>query len=240
MPPAADWSVIIVSILYLAGAWTVTALMARALSHRAPADRRPLRWPFWAVLTLALGDSVHTIPRIYRTFTGSLLPGGLNWFGRTWDWMAIGLLISSATMSVFYLILFQYLQERRGIRWDRWSWAMLGLLVIRLALLPCPLNGWEGSAAPGWRIYRNIPFTAMGLMAIVALFLEGRGGQTREHRLLRAIAWCLIVSFSAFWVTVLGAEQYPILGAMMLPKTIAYLVTVVLLYRLAFRPGGTG
>ncbi len=193
-----------------------------------------LKWPLLAVFTLALGDSFHTIPRIYRTVTGTPLPYLLTWFGRHWDWIALGLVISSATMSLFYLLLFQYRQEREGVRWNIWSWVILGLLVVRLGLLPCPLNGWEGNAAPGWRIYRNIPFTLMGLMVVVALFRDGARAAGRDRRLLKAIAWCLVVSFATYWVTVLGAERYPVLGVMMLPKTIAYLIAVILLYRLAF------
>lgn len=239
MPPAAEWSTVIVSIIYLVGAWTVTVLMALALKRVSPETRSLLKWPFLAVLILALGDSFHTIPRIYRTISGHTLPTLLTWFGRPWDWIALGLVISSATMSLFYLFLFQYRQERRGVPWDFWSWVMLGLLVVRLGLIPCPLNGWEGSAAPGWRIYRNIPFTLMGLMVILALFRDRSEADGRDRRLLEAIAWCLVASFATYWVTVLGAEQYPVLGAMMLPKTIAYLIAVILLYRLAFvRPAG--
>ncbi|MFN3761879.1 MAG: hypothetical protein ACK4WK_01600 [Anaerolineae bacterium] len=239
MPPIAEWSTAAVSIIYLVGAWTVTVLMALALRRASPPTRPMLKWPLLAVLILALGDSFHTIPRIYRTVTGNPLPYVLTWFGRHWDWIALGVVISSATMSLFYLFLFQYRQERRGIRWDFWSWLMLGLLAVRLGLLPCPLNGWEGAAAPGWRIYRNIPFTLMGLTVILSLFRDRSEANERDRRLLEAIAWCLVVSFATYWVTVLGAEQYPVLGAMMLPKTIAYLVAIILLYRLAFvRPAG--
>lgn len=239
MPPIAEWSTVIVSIIYLAGAWTVTALMALALRRVAPESRPVLKWPLLAVLILALGDSFHTIPRIYRTISGHTLPTLLTWFGRQWDWIALGLVISSVTMSLFYLLLFQYRQARRGVHWDLWSWVMLGLLVVRLGLIPCPLNGWEGNAAPGWRIYRNIPFTLMGLMVILALFRDRSEASGRDRRLLEAIAWCLIVSFATYWATVLGVEQYPALGAMMLPKTIAYLIAIILLYRQAFiRPAG--
>lgn len=234
MPPAAEWSTVVVSIIYLIGAWTVTVLMALALRRVSPETRSVLKWPFWAVLILAFGDSFHTIPRIYRTVTGNSLPYLLSWFGRQWDWIALGLVISSATMSLFYFFLFQYQQARRGVRWGFWSWLMLGLLVVRLGLIPCPLNGWEGDAAPGWRIYRNIPLTLMGLIVILALFRDRSEASGRDRRLLEAIAGCLIVSFATYWVTVLGAERYPVLGAMMLPKTIAYLVAIILLYRLAF------
>jgi hypothetical protein len=234
MPPIAEWSTVVVSAIYLAVAWTLTVLMALALPRVSPQSRSALRWPLLAVFILALGDSFHTIPRMYRTFTGRPLPYLLNWFGREWDWIALGLVISSATMSLFYLFLFQYRQERRGIRWDIWSWAILGLLIVRLGILPCPLNGWEGHAAPGWRVYRNIPFTLMGLMVIVALFRDRSEMAGRDRRLMEAIAWCLVVSFATYWVTILGAEQYPVLGAMMLPKTIAYMVAIILLYRLAF------
>ncbi len=234
MPPVAEWSTVVVSAIYLAVAWTVAVLMARALPRAAPETRPMLKWPLLAVFTLALGDSFHTIPRMYRTLTGHPLHPLLHWFGREWDWIALGLVISSATMSLFYLFLFQYRQEREGVRWDVWSWVILGLLVVRLGLLPCPLNGWEGNAAPGWRVYRNIPFTLMGLMVVVALFRDGARAAGRNRRLLEAIAWCLVVSFATYWVTVLGAERYPVLGAMMLPKTIAYMIAIVLLYRLAF------
>ncbi len=71
--------------------------------------------------------------------------------------------------------------------------------------MPCPLNGWEGNAAPGWRIYRNIPFTLMGLMVVVALFRDSAKAVGRDRRLLEAIAWCLVVSFATYWVTVLDA-----------------------------------
>lgn len=240
MPPVAQWSTVIVSIIYLTGAWIVALLMARALRRLAPEARRRQQWPFWAVLTLAVGDSFHTIPLIYRTFTGDPLPPLLTWFGRQWDWMALGLLISSATMSLFYFLLFRHHQTQRGIDWNGWSWVILSLLIIRLSLLPCPLNGWEGRAAPGWRIYRNIPFTLMGLMVIVALFRDAREAGWRDRRLLVAIAWCLIFSFATYWVTVLGVETYPVLGVMMLPKTIAYLVAIILLYQLVFLPKATG
>lgn len=241
MSPIAEWSTVVVGAIYLVGAWTVTVLMARALPRVAPETRSVLKWPLLAVFLLALGDSFHIIPRIYRTITGNPLPYLLTWFGRQWDWIALGLVISSATMSIFYLLLFQYRQARQGIRWDLWSWVMLGLLIVRLGLLPWPQNGWEGDAAPGWRLYRNILFTLMGLMVILALFRDRSEATGRDRRPLEAIAWCLVASFATYWVTVLGAEQYPVLGAMMLPKTIAYLIAIILLYRLAFiRPAEAG
>lgn len=237
MPPAAEWSMVIVSIIYLIGAWTVTVLMARSLPTFSPPERKARRWLLLAVLILALGDSFHTVPRIIRTIAGVTIPEALTWFGRKWDWIALGLVISSATMSLFYFLLFQYRKEHRGTPWTVWSWVMLGLLIARLGILPCPLNSWEGNAAPGWRIYRNIPFTLMGLIVIVALFQDAQTAARRERRLLKAAAWCLVTSFATYWVTILGAPAYPVLGAMMLPKTIAYLVAVILLYRLAFVGG---
>ncbi|MGQ9466421.1 MAG: hypothetical protein ACUVXE_10535 [Anaerolineae bacterium] len=235
MPPIAEWSTVVVSLIYLIGAYTVAVLMARNLRWIPPAGRRVARWAFLAVLTLALGDSFHTVPRMYRTFTGLLpLPEVLTWFGRSWDWIALGLVISSATMSLFYLLAFQYDRERRGAPSALWLWVMLGLLTVRLGILPCPLNGWEGHAAPGWRVYRNIPFTLMGAITVASFFQGVPDAHSRERRLRRAIAWCMIASFATYWVTVLGAERYPVLGAMMLPKTIAYLVMVILLYQLLF------
>ncbi len=232
MPPAAEWSVVIVSIIYLTGAWTVVGLMLRDMRRLSPTARRMLLWPLLAVLSLAVGDSFHTIPRMYRTFTGLPLPDVLTWFGRPWDWLALGLVISSATMSLFYFLVFLYRQEHRNVSWTPWAWVMLGLLVVRLGILPCPLNGWEGNAAPGWRVYRNIPFTLMGLIVVVAFFRDARVAPPRERRFIEAIAWCMIISFITYWITVVGAVRYPVLGAMMLPKTVAYLVAVILLYRL--------
>ncbi|MCS7178025.1 MAG: hypothetical protein RML46_10680 [Anaerolineae bacterium] len=102
MPSAAKWTTVIVSLIYLMGAWTVTVLIVLALGRVASETCSVLQRPFWAVLILALGDSLF-IPRIYCTISGHTFAPLLIWFGRQWDWIALGLAISSATMRRFYM-----------------------------------------------------------------------------------------------------------------------------------------
>ncbi len=85
-------------------------------------------------------------------------------------------------------------------------------------------------------IAAHLPWTLLlvGTALLLSSALALLGGTEAAWRRGSRADRVLVASFATYWVTVLGAEQYPVLGAMMLPKTIAYLLAVILLYRLAF------
>lgn len=89
-----------------------------------------------------------------------------------------------------------------------------------------PQNMWTSSDTPlSWGIYRNIPFALLGLLIIVLTFRSARQNNDREFRFL----WLTIVlSFGFYIPVVLFAEAVPMIGMLMIPKTCAYVWTVLI------------
>lgn len=169
-------------------------------------------------LVLVFGDAFHLVPRIFAA---------VNPMGDYTVSLGIGKMITSITMTVFYLILYFIFE----MRYERKSAALRGtviaLAVIRIALCLFPQNDWTGAAPVIWGVYRNIPFTMMGLMMVVLYFTE------RRDRLYQWMWLAVALSFAFYLPVVLWADVSPMIGMLMLPKTCMYMWIVVMGYRQA-------
>ena len=168
---------------------------------------------------LGSGDAFHLVPRALALCTSGL---------EAWTpVLGIGKLITSVTMTVFYVILYQVwklrydAQRTRGLDLCVWS-----LALIRIVLCLFPQNMWTSADAPlSWGILRNIPFALMGLVVIVLFYRSAKAENDSAFRWM----WLTIVLSFAFYIpVVLWADAYPMIGMLMIPKTIAYVWTVVI------------
>ena len=74
-------------------------------------------------------------------------------------------------------------------------------------------------------VLRNIPFALMGLVVIVLFYRSAKAENDSAFRWM----WLTIVLSFAFYIpVVLWADAYPMIGMLMIPKTIAYVWTVVI------------
>ena len=89
-----------------------------------------------------------------------------------------------------------------------------------------PQNKWLVADAPvTWAIYRNIPFALLGILIIVLFFVSAKKNQDQEYRFM----WLTIVVSFAFYIpVVLWADSVPAIGFLMMPKTCAYVWTVLI------------
>ncbi len=89
-----------------------------------------------------------------------------------------------------------------------------------------PQNAWTSLEAPlSWGIYRNIPFALLGLLIIVLFYQSSRAMNDRPFWNL----WLTVVLSFAFYIpVVLFADSVPIVGILMIPKTCAYVWTVLI------------
>ena len=159
-------------------------------------------------LVLVSGDSFHLVPRILVAF---------NPKGDYHVSLGIGKLVTSITMTIFYLILYWFYE----IKYEKKNWiiriALLVLAISRIVLCLLPQNDWTGEAPVIWGIYRNIPFVIMGIIIVVLFFLERKDKQYR-------FMWLAITLSFAFYIpVVLWADKFTIIGMLMLPKTIMYM-----------------
>ena len=175
----------------------------------------------WMAVVLGAGDSFHLIPRAL-----ALCTTGLENYTVA---LGLGKWITSVTMTVFYVLLYYVWRQRYQVRGQSGlTAAVYGLAGVRIVLCMMPQNQWLSAEAPlSWGIYRNLPFALLGLLVIVLFYRSAK-----EHR-DRAFRWMwltIVLSFGFYIPVVLWADAVPMVGMLMIPKTCAYVWTVLIGY----------
>lgn len=170
-------------------------------------------------VVLGLGDSFHLIPRAL-----ALCTTGLDNFTAA---LGIGKFITSITMTVFYILLYYVWKIRYKVEGKKGITAAIYLLsALRIVLCLFPQNQWLSKTQPlSWGIYRNLPFTLLGLLIIFLFYKSAKEHKDQDFKYM----WLTIVLSFAFYIpVVLWADTLPMLGMLMIPKTCAYVWTVVI------------
>lgn len=180
---------------------------------------------FWLfglmAVVLGLGDSFHLVPRAL-----ALCTTGLENFTAA---LGMGKFITSITMTVFYILLYYVWRVRYQVEGRKGlTVAVYVLSALRIGLCLMPQNQWLSAQAPlSWGIYRNIPFALLGLLIIVLFYQSAKEKQDKTFRFM----WLTIVlSFGFYIPVVLWSGTYPMVGMLMIPKTCAYVWTVLIGY----------
>lgn len=172
-------------------------------------------------VTLGLGDSFHLVPRAL-----ALCTTGLENYTVA---LGIGKFITSLTMTVFYVLLYYVWRLRYKVEGKKGlTITVYVLAILRIILCLMPQNAWTSADAPlSWGIYRNLPFAAMGILVIVLFYQSARRTGDKAFRFM----WLTIVLSFAFYIpVVLFADTIPLIGMLMIPKTCAYVWTVLIGY----------
>ncbi len=171
-----------------------------------------------AVLILGCGDAFHLIPRVLNYF----LSGDFT------AWLGLGKLVTSITMTVFYLLLYRlWLRTYREKENRALSMTVYLLAALRIVLCLLPGNRWlRNDSSAFWGIIRNLPFIALGIID-VWLFYRKRGAL----RCFRFV-WLLISLSFLFYIPVaVAAGLVPMLGMLMLPKTVCYMLLILAFWK---------
>ncbi len=199
------------------------------LMIRGSRGNRQFRLFGWMAVILGAGDAFHLVPRAL-----ALCTTGLENYTAA---LGLGKWITSVTMTVFYVLLYYVWRLRYRIRGQRGlTAAVYALAGVRIALCMLPQNRWLSDDAPVfWGIVRNIPFALLGLLIIILFYRSAAGNKDRAFRWM----WLTIVlSFGFYIPVVLWADTIPLVGMLMIPKTCAYVWTVLIGYRAMKRECG--
>lgn len=202
--------------VYLVTVITVGILMIRKSAGR----KQYLLFGIMAV-TLGAGDAFHLVPRAYALCTAELEHYTAA--------LGVGKLITSVTMTVFYILLYYVWRLRYHVKDQKEVTVAVFLLsAVRIILCLFPQNKWTSADAPlSWGIYRNIPFALLGILVIVLFYKAAKEQHDHAFRFM----WLTIVLSFAFYIpVVLFADTIPALGMLMIPKTCAYVWTVLIGY----------
>ncbi|MHA1619745.1 MAG: hypothetical protein ACTSVZ_10735 [Promethearchaeota archaeon] len=205
---------------------------------------------FGAFFLLAFGDVFHLLPRTYLWFQYSF-NNQLDIYNTQLGILiyGIGLIFTGITMTVFYLFFYLFWKEeyinhldipglskiKSKIRiYDRIAYASV---IIRSILLFLPWNNYGSSPVYylgfiSFRLLTNLPLYVIG-MEVLLLFMKGfhvtrNSGvipSNINYALNKSSIW-IIVSYITYTISLLGSPLLPILGMLMIPKTIAYLLVL--------------
>lgn len=199
-------------VCYLVGVVTLGIIMIK----NSRGNKQYRLFGFMAVV-LGLGDAFHLVPRAI-----ALCTTGLENFTFA---LGMGKFITSITMTVFYILLYYVWRIRYNVKGKKgYTIAVYLASAARILLCLCPQNAWTSAQSPlSWGIYRNIPFTILGLI-VIYLFYKS----SREHNdvLFKNMWLTIVISFGFYLPVVLFADIVPIIGMLMIPKTLAYVWTV--------------
>lgn len=207
----------IFSVLYLASVFYMSIKMISKGK-----DNKLLKLFGSMGFVLGFGDSFHLIPRIYALLTTGLEANAAA--------LGIGKLITSITMTIFYVILIRIWEIRFDIKDVKGIRIFAGILAVsRVILTLMPQNKWTLYDAPvSWGIYRNIPFTILGILVV---YLILKKATKNKDKIFRNIGIGIIISFTCYVPVVLFAATYRLVGILMIPKTLAYLWIVYIGYK---------
>ena len=204
-------------VVYLVSVVTIGILMIKKC-------RGNMQYKLFGIMavTLGVGDSFHLVPRAI-----ALCTTGLDNYTVP---LGVGKLITSITMTVFYILLYYVWRLRYHIEGrQKLTWAVYLLAAVRVILCLFPQNRWTSAEALlSWGIYRNIPFALLGLIVIIIFYKSAKENQDHAFRFM----WLTIVlSFGFYIPVVLWADTIPVIGMLMIPKTCAYVWTVLIGYQ---------
>ena len=172
-------------------------------------------------LTLGFGDMFHLIPRVVAQLTTGLEDYTF--------YLGLGKAITSFTMVLFYmLVLYAY-----EIRFDAKNIVtriiVITLMIIKIILSLLPQNEWlTNTATLEFQIIRNIPFVLMGIYLVVLFIIKSRNENDIPFM---KIAIGISLSFLFYIPVVLFAPSIPAIGALMMPKTLAYVYVIYTAYK---------
>lgn len=162
-----------------------------------------------AALILGLGDSFHLVPRCLNYFIDyNFTP-----------YLGVGKLITSITMTIFYIIILFILKEDNTYKKE--SIVLYLLTICRIILCLLPQNNWlTNNSSYSIGIIRNVPFFIIGIMMIKLLF------DNRQKYNYKFLWIYVLLSFLFYIIVVVGADFFTILGMFMIPKTICYILII--------------
>ena len=201
-------------IFYLAPVLTVGIRMIRGSKNGSQFKLFGLM-----AVVLGAGDSFHLVPRALALCTTGLENYAVP--------LGLGKWITSITMTVFYILLYYVWRRRYHISGQKGITIAVYLLsALRILLCLFPQNAWTSADAPlSWGILRNIPFALLGLLIIVLFY------QSAKKHNDRSFGWMwltIVLSFGFYIPVVLWADTIPMIGMLMIPKTCAYVWTVLI------------
>ncbi|MDZ7844435.1 MAG: hypothetical protein U5K99_06510 [Anaerolineales bacterium] len=222
------WIEIIFNISYLTVIWWLVITMLLHRSAVKEAEQRTAKLFILAFGLLALGDTGHVGFRVVAFLKGDLSTR-VDFLGFSGSLVGLGALATAFTVTLFYIVMLEIWRTHFASQHGLFSALLLFAGLVRLGLMTLPFNQWDRVVpVQPWSTIRNIPLMILGLGAAALLLIDGIKAQDRTFI---AISASILFSYACYIPVILWVHQVPLLGMLMIPKTLAYLVVGLLAYR---------
>ena len=208
------------NVLYLIVVWTMNAIMSARMKD-VPQENRKLANMFrWAFVLLALGDTGHVGFRVLAYALGGLEQNSAL--------LGAGALATAVTVTFFYVVMLYIWKERYHGKFGLLEYGLLATVPVRLIVMAFPQNDWGASVPPVfWSLFRNLFLILLG---VGVLYLYLRDSVRTRDRLFRWIGYCVLFSYLFYTPVILFSRDIPIIGMLMIPKTVMYVAIQFLAY----------
>lgn len=222
------WVEIGFNIAYLVAIYWIVALMFLQRDRVTPLDRPVAERIAWAFLLLAAGDTGHVGFRVLAYALGGLEATPVV-LGVPISLVGLGALATAITVTLFYVLMLDAWRVRFGERYGGFEYLLLAMAGLRFALMLFPANEWGNVVPPQpWSLIRNAPLTVLGLGVAYLMLRDARGAHDRTFHWIGIM---ILVSYACYLPVVLFVQRAPLVGMLMIPKTLAYVAIAVIAYR---------
>ena len=218
---------VIFDTIYLIVVWYLVIAMYRHRARVRSEDRRVATMTMIAFLLLALGDTGHVGFRVL-TYAKRDMAAQVILLGMPLSLLGLGTQLTSITVTLFYVIVLAIWRYRFHKQYGPFEYLLFASALVRLAMLALPLNQWDSPVAPQpWATIRNLPLLLQGLGVAYLILRDSRASKDTTFWWIGIM---ILVSYACYAAVVLLVEQIPLIGMLMIPKTVAYVVICLLAY----------
>jgi hypothetical protein len=226
------WVEVAFNIGYLVTIWALVAAMLRRRTEVRPRDQRVAGLVILAFGLLALGDTGHVGFRVVGYALGNL-EARITLAGVEFGLVGLGSLATAITVTLFYVVMLAIWRARYDRRYGPFETLLLIAALVRLVLLALPANDWNSVVPPQpIATLRNLPLLVQGLGVAYLILRDARAEDDRPFLWIGSL---ILVSYACYLPVILFVQRVPLLGMLMIPKTVAYVAIAVVAYRALFR-----
>jgi hypothetical protein len=226
------WVEVIFNVTYLITVWALVVMMIQRLSQVSQENRPVAKLFIWAFGLLALGDTGHVGFRVLAYALGDL-ETTISLLGTQTSLVGLGALSTAVTVTGFYIVMLLIWKRRFKTNYGWFEILLFAAAGVRLVLMAMPQNAWNQLVPPWpWALYRNLPLMVQGL-GVAYLIL--RDALAHQDRTFIGIGVMILISYTFYTPVILWVRHVPLLGMLMIPKTLAYVGISVIAYRDLFR-----
>jgi len=220
------------NVIYLSIVTVLIVKMVSRFSRVSAENRKPALFLLLAFGLLTGGDCIHLGFRI-AGFAMGTLEKYYVFMGTELNPVGIGALVTGITFTLFYVSMLFLWRARFGKPFGITGYLLLLIAFVRFVIMLSPANEWNSSTPPQpWFAYRTFPLV---LQQAGMAYLMLRESKITGDVCSRWIGIMMTASFLFLLPIAFYIHAYPLLGMLMIPKTVTYIVMAFLGFAAFYR-----